>query len=178
MQGFELIARLGYSTTRWGDEGAGYSEGRLMRVELAGLLKSLSHEQLTLVLAKYGGDQNAVLECVRLTQLWTHARALRLDWPPPTNDLFDKMAESAAFEMIHPNRCRGCKGIGLKNHKVCHSCGATGFNRLSMRALSDYLAMNRQAFSKIWYQRYEDIIRHLQTLESQAQIIINMNNKG
>ena len=172
--GVEVIALLCAGSVRYHEPlGKGGYGGQLTRAEVAGLLAGLSSEAVNFALAKYAGDLAAERAFIAQLRVWAAGLANAEAWqvvrgrPTVCN-----LCALAAFEVVRPNRCPRCQGRGMDKAKVCGVCNGSTFKPLSGRFIADAIGMDESSYRQTWKSRYERILRHVQEVDSNVNVII------
>jgi hypothetical protein len=154
------------------------SGDQLTRDELAGLLSGLDAASMNLAFAKYANDLEAERLLIAQIRGWAAGVAVKEMWnivrgrPTVVN-----MAALAVFEVVRPNRCGCCLGVGVKTNRVCPSCNGSGFKSLSGRKISTVIGVDESCYRRTWNSRYEIVYRYVSGLDQRINAVLGKANK-
>ena len=175
----EIIGLLCAGSVRYHEPlGSGSAAGQLSRSELAGLLSGLSGVAMHLALAKYAGDVDAERSLISHVRQWAAGVAVREQWeivrgrPTVVN-----MAALAVFEVVRPNVCTRCNGVGFERNKPCRCCDGSGVKALSGLFIANALKIPETSYRRKWEQRYEVCYRYVVDLESEVNHRLSVADK-
>jgi hypothetical protein len=184
MASVEIIGLLCAGSMRYHERRSGRIPGgrrsgdQLTRDELAGLLSGLDAASMNLAFAKYANDLDAERQLIAQVRVWTAGVAVKELWqivkgrPTVVN-----MAALAVFEVVRPNRCCHCHGVGIKANKVCPTCNGTGFKAISGSKISAAMCIDKSNFCRTWHSRYELVYRHVADLDQRVNSVLARSNK-
>jgi hypothetical protein len=184
MASVEIIGLLCAGSMRYHNSLMGRTSGgrrsgdQLTRDELAGLLSGLDAASMNMAFAKYASDLDAERLLIDQVRVWTAGVAVKELWhivqgrPTVVN-----MAALAVFEVVRPNRCCHCSGVGLKANRVCPTCNGTGFKAISDSKISAAMGIDKSNFCRTWHSRYELVYRHVTDLDQRVNSVLGRSNK-
>jgi hypothetical protein len=177
--GLLCAGSMRYHNSLMGRPSGGRRSGdQLTRDELAGLLSGLDAASMNLAFAKYAEDREAERLLIAQVRGWAAGVAVRDLWqivkgrPTVCN-----LAALAVFEVVRPNRCGCCHGVGLKANKVCPTCNGSGFKGLSDSKISAAMGIDKSNFCRTWHSRYELVYRHVADLDQRVNSVLGRSNK-
>jgi len=140
----EILARLAPKHQSFEVGSTGF--GALTWEDVAGAMRGLSPIAEAILRAKYVGDALALHELI-----WM----ISIDLKTEVKE-FDRrmgMAQCLTEEIVSPQRCPKCKGVGYVGNSECKSCNGTGYRRKSGRDIERVANIPHQS----WVRKYRSI---------------------
>lgn len=175
MANAEIIGLLCAGTTRYHPAGGrgGSSTEVLRRYELAGLLAGMSEPMRDLMLACYADDIDSERRLIAHVRVWLAGVAVDQDWRViRSRPTIMNMAALAVLEVVRPNRCDRCRGVGHIGAHICMRCDGTGFRKLSGRRISEVMGVDPASYARTWRARYDFAFRYVQNIDYDANKIL------
>ena len=178
MAGPEIIGLLCAGSTNYHPLGGGGRATQLTKSEMAGLLRGLSDEAMAFALAKYAVDLDAERRLIALVRVCVSSWSVREQWQivrgRPT---LSNMAAVAVFEVVRPNRCSRCRGIGFIGNKVCGTCLGTCYKPLSGRQVAEAMCIDHTNYIRTWKARYDRVLEHVGGLDGMVCLALRVASR-
>jgi len=159
---------------------SGKPEGFIFGVEAVGYATAFLPDGLCdLFFCKYGhGDELQRLKLFRLVGAVVKQIAIDEKWNLTRTkpETLGNVIETAVSEALMSGTCVDCKGTKVhvtdKRISDCHTCDATGYARLPLRARAHLCDLHHATFQRTWLKRYNMILSMLTDWENEAAWMI------
>lgn len=180
MASAEIIGLLCAGSCRYHEPlGAGSKSSEVItKAELSALLAGLSSVAMNLALSKYGLDESAERMLIAQVRTWAAGVAVAESWhvvrgrPTVMN-----MAALAVFEVVRPNVCFHCLGVGFAKSKTCSCCDGRGFKVLSGRFIAQAIEVSETSYRDTWKARYDKVIAYVQDVDADVNRSLRVADK-
>jgi hypothetical protein len=87
------------------------------------------------------------------------------------------LATIAVLEVVRPNTCRLCHGVGYVGIKACHSCDGAMFKPLSSRQVAKAIGVDESHYRRCWGERYVSVLLHVQAFDSEVRRAFRLSDQ-
>ncbi|MBE0434644.1 MAG: hypothetical protein IBX56_02440, partial [Methylomicrobium sp.] len=115
----------------------------------------------------YAGDVEAERTLFAVVRLWLVGIAIAEGWTVvrgrPT---ISNIAALAVLDVVRPNICGRCRGVGHVKGRACSACSGVGIRRLSGRQIAKAIGVDESRYRRVWRERCQRCLSHVQELDS------------
>lgn len=148
----------------------------LMAAEVAGLLAGLDPLEMELAMAKYLGDVDAQERLIDAVKVLVTDRARTEGWRIiDGRPCLNNIAVLAVLDVVRPNVCAGCGGVGVVRGKLCLACDGSGTRVLSGRAIARAIGVDEKQYRAVWKSRYQGIFKLMQNIDCNVNLSVLRN---